>query len=262
MARKWTISEENKKRNELVELYVKRNKTISEIARMLNLGESTIYDRLVRLGIQSLRRKKIHYNNIRKDINIPKFYSAELAEFIGILLGDGHLSPTQVTITLGKKDEYADYVAEIMKTIFEAKPKNIILPSGHRLIYLGSTVMVRWLISMGLTFNKVKNQVDIPSWIFSKKRYMRATLRGLFDTDGSVYKLKFGVQISFSNRSKPLIRSARKMLCLLGFRPSKVSGKNIYLTKKENLKKFFNEIGFKNKKHEKRFLNFCDGSVA
>lgn len=104
MARKWTMLEEKTKRAELRKLYVEENRTIGEIAHILGLGESSIYDRLVRLNIPTLRSKKRGFNNRRADVVIPQEYSAELAEFVGVMLGDGHLTPTQVTVTLGKKE--------------------------------------------------------------------------------------------------------------------------------------------------------------
>ena len=100
MPAQWGKKEEEKRRKELLRLYVRENKTIREAAHILRIGESTVYDRLVRLGISSQRFKKARYNNVRRDIVIPRRYSSELAELIGVLLGDGHLSSTQVTVTL------------------------------------------------------------------------------------------------------------------------------------------------------------------
>jgi hypothetical protein len=118
MARRWNTKEEKEKRKELKSLYVKQNKTIGEIAKILHICESTVYDRMIRLGIKSLRHKKPGYNNKRNDITIPNKYSNKLAEFIGIMLGDGHITPTQVTVTLGTKEyEYVIYVAGIMKDL-------------------------------------------------------------------------------------------------------------------------------------------------
>ncbi len=256
MARRWNTKEEEQKRKELVGLYIKENKTIGEIAGILNLAESTVYDRLIRLNIFPARHKKARYNNIRTDIIIPKYRSSLLAEFVGILLGDGNITRTQVAVTLGSKDEYAGYVAELMNKLFGVNAKIMVLPKGHKVVYIGSTVLVRWFLSMGLSFNKVRSQTDVPGWIFEKNCYKKSALRGLFDTDGSVYKLKFGTQIAFTNYSKPLIISVRKMLLDLGFHPSKISGRNIYITKRSDLDKFFKEIGFKNRKHEKRFFRF------
>lgn len=257
MARRWTKKEEKEKREELKLLYIKENKSIGEISKILKIGESTVYDRMVRLGVESLRYKKAGFNNKRNDITIPNKYSDKLAEFIGILLGDGHITPTQVTVTLGTKEyEYVKYVAILMKDLFGVKAKILLLKNEHHVVYIGSMEIVNWLLSMGLTHNKVRDQVDIPKWIFSRKSYMKNALRGLWDTDGSIYSLKFGVQMSFTNKSIPLLISVRKLLLNLNFDPSKVGTEKIYLTKRENLIKFFDEVGFNNLKHKVRFLKF------
>ena len=201
MPGKWLVKEETKKRNELILLYIDKNKTIREIAKILRIGESTVYDRLIRLNIPPQRSKKERYNNIRQDIRLPVEYSKELAEFVGILLGDGHLNQTQIMVTLGSKDEYTDYVCGLIEYLFEVKAKVFITPKGHYVVYIGSTMLVRWFLEMGLVFNKVKSQVDVPRCVFSKKIYMGSALRGLIDTDGSIYQIKFGTQISFCNRS-------------------------------------------------------------
>ena len=151
-----------------------------------------------------------------------------------------------------------------MEKLFGSRPKCFISKNGNSVVYFGSTVLVRWFLAMGLRYNKVKDQVDVPRWIFSKNAYMGAAIRGLIDTDGSVYRLKFGMQISFCNHSKPLLQSARKMLLELGYHPSKINGQNIYITRREDLKKYFTEIGFNNLKHRERLLAFQknNGCVA
>jgi len=262
MARKWTKNEEIEKRRELTQLYVRENKSIGDIAKALGLSESTVYDRLVRLRIPVSRSRKLYYNNKRNDIVLPRQHSKDLAEFVGILLGDGHISPTQVMVTLGKKDEYAEYVAEVMEKLFRVRPKILVLRTGDKVVYIGSTTLVRWFLAMGLTANKVAAQVDVPNWIFADKEYVKRVVRGLFDTDGSVYKLKFGIQISFSNRSQPLLCSFRKMLVLLDYQPSRISGPRVYLTRIPDIKRFFEEIKPKNTKHIKRFKNFMHAPVG
>jgi len=252
MPARWTSKEEIERRRELSRLYVKENKTIGEIGNTLGIGESTVYDRLIRLGIPTLRSQKIRYNNTRNDIRIPE-YSADLAEFIGIMLGDGHLTPTQVTITLGKKDEYVDHVTHLIRRIFGITPRVIVSSKRDTVVYFGSAKIVRWLLEMGLAFNKVKAQVDIPRWVFSKKEYIVRTLRGLYDTDGSIYRLRFGVQLSITNRSIPLLRSTRNMLCEFKYSPSRLSKGRIYLTRVEDLTRFYKEIGFGNRKHIRRY---------
>lgn len=258
MPRKWSKKEEKIFKNELIFLYVKKNKTIKEIGKILRLAENTIYDRIVRLGIPILRHKKTKFNNRNFNIVIPKIMSGKLAEFIGIMLGDGHLTPTQVTVTLGTKEkQYAIYVSKLMGELFGVRPKIALSKQACFTVYLGSTVLVRWLLkNYNLVYNKVKSQVCVPKQCFLSKVYMSRLLRGLLDTDGSVYRIKSGIQMSFTNKSKPLLQSAKDMFDILGYHPSKISYNKIYLTRKADIEKYKHEIGFANNRHSKRLKIF------
>jgi intein/homing endonuclease len=257
MAKRWTIKQEQAHHKRLEYLYNSKNYSIREISKLLKLSQGGVYDRLLRLKIKTQRKKKLKYNNRNIKVKIPTNFSEELAEFVGILLGDGHLTSTQITVCLGtKENEYVNYVAELMWRLFGSRGKITASEKGGQVVYLGSTALVCWFLNMGLTHNKVKFQVDIPRWCLSKEEYMRSVLRGLIDTDGSIYRLRSGMQISFCNRSKPMLQSVRLMLLKLGFNPSRVSDKNVYLTRKAEVARYVNEIGFSNIKHEIRFRKF------
>lgn len=263
MPARWSLDEERSKREELKRLYVDRNLTIGEIAQLLRLSGTTVYDRLLRLGVKPARSQKLRFNNQRNDIVIPTTYTVPLAELIGVLLGDGSLTPTQVTITLGiKEGAYAEYVAVLVRKIFCVDAKIIKNKYDHRVVYIGSVKAVRWLLFMGLAINKVKAQVDVPAWVFGRQDFMKAALRGLIDTDGSIYRLRYGLQIGFCNRSIPLLRSVRRLFLALNFHPSQVSGSKVYLTNQQEIERFVRVIGFSNRKHYERYKAFRTGRVA
>jgi hypothetical protein len=256
MPKRWTAQEEKQKRAELVQLYVQDNLSIREIADQLGMSQGGVYDRLQRLGLPSLRVHKTGCNNVRQDIVVPRAYSIALAELVGALLGDGNITPTQVVMTIGKKDKYKQHIAVLMEKALGVRPSVCWSSRGDLSVYVGSTRLVRWFLDMGLVFNKVANQVGVPKWIMTSSSYMRAALRGLWDTDGSVYKLKFGCQMGFRNRSRPLLHDVREMLLKLGFHPSSVSGYSVYLTRRDELIRFAREVGFGNGKHLERFREF------
>ncbi len=259
MANRWTVLEENNFKKELFNLYIKKNKTIGQIGKILGIAESTVFQRLKRLGIKSQPHLKENYLQKRGDVCIPKYYTKDLAEFFGIMLGDGHLSHFQVVVCLGNKEEkYSFYVRALIQKIFKTNVKISIRKDGYRDVYLGSTQVTSWLLTQGLVFNKVKEQVDVPVWIFSETRFMKSFLRGFFDTDGSVYKLKFGMQVSLTNHSFPILLSLHEILFKLGYNPSEISASKIYLTRLQNVRKFFSEIGPKNPKHLRRFKEFIN----
>lgn len=259
MAKRWTKEEEKKNRQELTLLYVMQNKTIAEIALILNLSESSVFCRLKRLNITSTPHKKTRYRNQRDDVVLPA-HSAELAEFFGIMLGDGHVSHYQVVVTLGTKEfPYVLYVQDLMQRLFGVPAKISLKRRGHRDVYIGSTKITKWLKAEGLVSNKVLAQVDAPKWLLSKPAYARAFVRGFFDTDGSVYKLKFGRQISFTNHSAPLLLTLQGILKKLGYCVSEISSYRCYITKRADVERFFREIAPANPKHSSRYEKFCVG---
>lgn len=257
MARRWTKDEEAIYRKELYSLYVTQNKSIGEIGKELNIPYQTVFDRIRRLGIKTTPEKKLRYQNRRNDIQLPK-QSIQLAEFFGIMLGDGHISHFQTIVTLGTKElPYVQYVQKLMQELFKVKATISVKKSGYRDVYIGSTLITKWLKEQGLVENKVAAQVGVPKWIMSDKKYMEAFARGFFDTDGSVYNLRFGIQISLTNKSAPLLLALQDMLRKLGYKASEASAYKVYITKRKDVERFFKEIAPANDKHRRRFDKFA-----
>ncbi len=269
MPRKWTKEETERYRNELQQLYVVDNLSMYEIAKKLKISAPNVHKRLKKLHFPSLRHLKKGYNNSSRKVIIPSKYNNNIAEFFGIMLGDGHISSNQIIVSLGNKEiDYVEHVSNIMQKVFKMEPSVFTRQESdsggnrYKNVYFGSVAVVKWLLKEGLVHNKVKKQVDIPEWIFSKKGFMKSFLRGFFDTDGSIYKLKFGSQISFTNYSQPLLKSLQMMLIKLGYTPSRISVNKVYLTRNKDVRRFFKEIKPKNSKHQQRFIDFtkCVGT--
>ena len=257
MGTRWTKEEERKKRKELRFLYVSKNKTIDEIGVILKIAPQTVFQRLKRLDIPTAPERKTNYLHKRVNMDIPERRTKELAEFFGIMLGDGHVSDFQAVVSLGTKEMmYAEYVCALMEKLFKTKAKVGIRKDGYKDVYISSVDLSKWLQKNGLVFNKVKYQVDAPGWIFQKEIYMKAFLKGFFDTDGSVYRLKYGLQISLTNKSLPLLVSLQKMLFTLQYKPSEISSGKVYITNRDDVYRFFTEIKPANAKHVNRFKEF------
>ena len=211
MSRIWTPDKTQQIHDTLVRLYVQEEKTIFQIANLQGITAQTVYSRLKRFGIPTNPKFKK-----RQDLTIPKEYTAEMAEFFGIMI----IASTWLSIV------------------------NAFLEPG-RVSVIARKVMGNLFGFRGF------------DWVFSRPEFMAAYLRGLFDTDGTVYKLRWGMQISFKSKSAPLLVSTRQMLLNLGFSPSRVSADAVYLTKKADVILFFEEVRPHNPKHLKRFEAFC-----
>ena len=166
--------------------------------------------------------------------------SESLAEMFGIILGDGRIrwDPAgkhyQLDVILNWVDEkdYVLYVKDLLIKEFQYHPKisRQVNEDGSvgKGIYLTiySKKIVQELISLGLfSGNKVKNQVKVPKWIKGCKTFILACLKGLFDTDGSIFPVmkENAIKMNFKNGSLPLVEDFKEMAELFEIKTSKIS---------------------------------------
>ncbi|MFX0182816.1 MAG: LAGLIDADG family homing endonuclease [Candidatus Hodarchaeota archaeon] len=124
-------------------------------------------------------------------LKIPHESNLDFIEFIGILLGDGHLSKYTIDISLSNENpKYITYVSKLIKKLFDYDVKSY-KPKHKKLIHfrIHSILLVQELIRLGLKCgNKVTQQVGVPNWIQNNTSYSIACVRGLIDTDGYLYR--------------------------------------------------------------------------
>ncbi|MBI5456823.1 hypothetical protein HY969_03710 [Candidatus Kaiserbacteria bacterium] len=200
-----------------------------------------------------------------KDIYKPH-KSVELAEFIGTMMGDGGLSKYQACITLHHVDDrqYIDFVAKRINDLFRIKPSLYHIPEDSVYnIVVSRLEIVRYLHSLGLPIgNKVRQQFDIPEWIKKNKEFTIACVRGLVDTDGSIFVHSYKVKgklysykkLSFCSRSQPLQYTVARILTDLGMR-ARISGYDVRLDSIADMKKYMTIVGSSNPKHLKRYAS-------
>lgn len=213
------------------------------------------------------RYRKHPLTGITKPLKKPGF-SSELAEFVGILLGDGGITESQISISLNSKNEkeYGKFVKSLIKKLF-----NVYIGIGYDKKYSGldlrisRTELVRFCVKeLGLTRgNKVKQQVDIPEWIKQNKSYLIACVRGLMDTEGCVFTHRYKVngklysykKLAFKNYSYLLIKSVYDFLKSIGLNHPRIAKncKEVRIESKGDVQKYFQFIGFHNPKNLKRY---------
>src|SRR3989338_10657256 len=207
-------------------------------------------------------KKKISFTN----------YNEKLAEFVGILLGDGNIFSQGIRICGDSRfdSEYLrNYVAPLIKELFAVDPCYYLSKRENCLYLIVNRVdLVNFFKNMGLhKGKKILNNCTIPSWIFENDLFLKSCLRGLYDTDGSVYELLPqwpGIfQINLDNRNLVLLEDFRKALFKLGFKVSKICNLHLnkprtYITRKADVKRFYFEIGFNNLKHKSKLDPFMN----
>jgi intein/homing endonuclease len=189
--------------------------------------------------------------------------SPTLAEFVGIMMGDGTISAYHIGITLNATDDadYAVFVTKLIRKLFGIHPKIYKRKNKNAVaITVARKLLVEHLHSLGLPIgNKIKQGLDIPRWILNNPEFAKACLRGLMDTDGSVfthtYKAKTKIyryrKLSFTSASPALLVSVQKVLAQNDIQSS-ISKTNLRIGSKASINRYLSCISSNNTKHLKR----------
>ena len=204
--------------------------------------------------------------NVTKPIKRPR-KSEKLAEFVGIVMGDGGITKNQLTITLHRRDDekYGKYVVKLIKKLFGVSPSKYHYPKDSVNDFVVSrTELIKFCTEkLGLKIgNKIKQQIDIPTWIKKNKKFRIACLRGLVDTDGCLVIHKYKVKekqycykkLDFCSASLPLVSSVMQILKNYGFRPRlSRNHRNIWLDNQKEVARYLAMVGSNNPKHLRRY---------
>lgn len=253
---------------------------LEDVRRAGCLGGVAVYKKYGKIGgSQSYRKTQWRkwWNSIgrflprhiteRKSVNIPR-KGALLAEFVGAMIGDGGMSKHQITITLHRYDDYlySLFLKKMMKKLFGLLPSEI-LDGNVRRLYISRTNLVDFCEKIGLKIgNKIRQNADVPLWIYKNKSFEKACLRGLIDTDGCVGIHRYK-KIIFTSASPFLIQSVMEIMGKFGFHPRKDrGGRKVWLDCSSEVKEYMSVIKTSNPKHKKRFLerypSGCKGRVC
>jgi DNA-binding XRE family transcriptional regulator len=201
-----------------------------------------------------------------KNIRKPKV-SKKLAEFVGIIMGDGGLTSSQLHVSCNSRDdrEYAFFVKDLIESLFDV-PVSIRHPKDNLVMIL--VVSRKKLIEfcnqkLGLHIgNKLKQGLDIPPWIKQNVNFQKACVRGLFDTDGCLFYERHKIngkvysyqRLNFTSASPQLRESVYLFLKQFGFSSKIRNNRCVQIEDKNEIKRYFNIIGTHNPKHLRRFM--------
>lgn len=197
---------------------------------------------------------------------IPENTTSELAEFIGILAGDGHVSFTKrryqirITGSADEKEYLKEHVSPLLRNLFNLDC--LLLKRKGKKAYALS-VSSKGLVTFlrGIGYFKHTVCIQIPPWLEEDTGLMRSFLRGIFDTDGCIFcSQKPGVPhyptIELTTICQELAQKIAASLKDQGFRVGSVRGYKyrhsnnlsfkVSLYGKENLRKWNATIGFSN----------------
>lgn len=229
------------------------------------------------------------------NITIPHALNEDLAELIGIILGDGHLAyqsressrfySIRITCNLYDDNLYFDNIINPLFTkLFNTTLTKIVYKDKNFFVGVKcSKAIVTFLnTNFSIPIGNKSSKILIPEKILkSKTDILLSFVRGLADTD---FSLSFKRKKEYHNypvlkgslKSKIILEQLNKILIRLGFKPflslneknfDKRFNKNyerhsIYLSGVKNIERWFCLIGFNNPKHFTKYkiwkkFGFC-----
>ena len=206
--------------------------------------------------------------------------SEDLAEFLGIMVGDGHLGkyrePQNTIVICGNirdKKYYENYVNDMILRLFNIKFNYTFQKSRNAILLRKNSKAIFYFLTevIGLPTNR-KDSIEIPNHILSDAKKIKISfLRGLVDADFCLiakFKPNLYPVIQASFKSKRLVDQCSGLFNELGIKNSVQTeriyyskrnktyiGQRIYLNGWKRVEKYVNIVGFSkhhnNDKYEK-----------
>jgi len=204
--------------------------------------------------------------------------NSEIAELVGAIIGDGYIYRKNYKYQIGivgSPTNDKEYFEKLKKLIFNEWKKEVKIKfrfRGLRMVFNSKEICNFLINDLKMPHGKGKGQkVQIPEIIYNDKNLVKHAIRGIADTDGSIFiSKKPGVQkypsIEITTTSLNLANQLKEILTKIGFRVTLVIGRRkkakglisyrVALYGRENLKKWMDEIGFSNPYKYERAIQY------
>ncbi|MEK7508140.1 MAG: hypothetical protein AAB602_03610 [Patescibacteria group bacterium] len=209
---------------------------------------------------ETMRTKKIdNFAKWRKEMKArglihseyPEFErSGDLAELIGVMLGDGHICKFPRTESLrivsnaknyGFIKRYTKLVQKIFSKIPYVARSNI--SNATTITLYQKQISKRLGIPCGARKNR---KITVPNWILANKKYIVRYLRGLYEAEGSfcVHKPTSTYKLLFRNRNLSMLANVFRLMKKFKFHPHH-STDQIQISRKQEVYKAMKLLRFR-----------------
>lgn len=158
-------------------------------------------------------------------LNMSVLNKKNLAYVIGVALGDGNLSnPNKraVRLRVTCDTKYPNLIKKISSAIQELLPNNKVSIINSRETFCNiSCYSNKWEDYLGWQAkagSKYIQKVSIPKWIMKNKEYSICCLRGLLETDGSIYTDRGYKMVNFVSAISVLAENVVEIIKKIGFK--------------------------------------------
>jgi DNA-binding transcriptional regulator WhiA len=222
------------------------------LTKSTNISVKKISDTMKLRKIDNFRvwRDRMKKEGKIKSEYIPLIKNENLAELIGVALGDGHIWRYERTEELSifsnaNNPGFIKRYSELIYKVFNKRPT--IKPHSKqnciRIRIYEKSISKRLGVPLSPRLHK---KIDIPSWISKNKKCVIRYLRGLYEAEGSysVHLPTYTHKVHFSNRNESMLKNVFKLVSKIGFHPHK-SKYAIQLSKKDEVLRFIKLIKFR-----------------
>ena len=199
------------------------------------------------------------------------------AELIGAIIGDGFIHRHKNSYRIGlvgnpiTDKEYFEKLKVLIKEVWHKEVKIVNRERGLRMTFGSKEVFYELVNELGMCYGKDKSEnIQIPKEIIDNQKIVKDTIRGIVDTDGSIYTANKPGSLNYpsieiTTSSPVLAKQLKETLEKENFRvakiwsyKSKLSKRTTYkvpLNGRENVRRWVSEIGFSNPYKMNRAMN-------
>ncbi len=214
-------------------------------------------------------------------IHMPTL-NENIAEIAGALIGDGCISRyktkegrIRIFLLLSGHSAndlpyYRNTIMPIFKKEFGVNGRLYLRKDTKAILYwIGNKEVIAYFVKLGLPVGKKSSSIRIPAVIHRDPVLLKACIRGIFNTDGCVYRRyskKFKGQrtrymnyavIQFKMKSKPLLEQIRHTLLKMGYKVNALRKVNavyvLRITHQHYVKLFMDDFSINHPYHLERF---------
>ena len=185
----------------------------------------------------------------------PKEYwqlkeNGDLAELIGVVLGDGYIGQherTQVlrVVSNSNNQGFIDRYVSMIERVFSKQPAVAKRKNSEcvNITIYQNNIADRLSLHVGA---KTHRPYTLPNWIVNSRQFKLRFLRGLYETDGCVayHPATYTHKFIFCNVNQSLLDLVFMLLCELGFHPTKTK-RNVQLSRKAEVQAALKLVKFR-----------------
>ncbi len=205
------------------------------------------------------RRKIDNFSSWRKEcvrsgkiitVFPPLERNGELAELIGVLLGDGHIQkfPRTERLLIFSNSNNPGFIKRykvLVENLFNKKTY-VYQQAGQnctRISLYQKSISERLQVPTGA---RGSLSIRVPEWILENRDYTVRYLRGLYEAEGSLshHEPTYTHKLNFSNMNSSMLENVFTLMVSLGFHPSR-DAKRVQISRKEEVRQAVELLQFR-----------------